>query len=238
MLALLSLLAALAPDPLPPPPPAPPPAASPVPRAIVLRVDARLSGLEARLRGDVPPSRLRELARTLVERARLRLGAGDPAAADQLGAAAFDTLRADRPLLIVLPAPPHGPDWLPAPPLPPAGGPGAGPVIRFVIPLSPADRAAQRLDTTAMLVATSARFAERGDAATLMGLARAALGDARRALAADDPAGAERGSRRAESLARAALHVAIADDPALRFPFVPAPPPRHPPPLPLPGEGP
>ncbi len=96
MLALLALLAAVSPEPLPAPP-----APSPPPRAVRV-VEVRLSSLETRLRTDTPPSRFRDLARTLVERARARLAAGDPAAADQLGAAASDTLRAEQPFVLIL----------------------------------------------------------------------------------------------------------------------------------------
>jgi hypothetical protein len=67
------------------------------------------------------------------------------------------------------------------------------------------------------MLAMTAGFAERGDAAKLLGLARTALDDARKALAANDARSADGGARRAETLARAALHAAIADDPALRM---------------------
>ncbi len=230
MLALLGVLAALAPDPLPPPP-------TPAPRAVVVRVDARLTGLETRLRTETSPSRLRDVARMLVERARSRLAAGDAAAADQLGAAASDTLNADRLVVIQLRLPPGVP--LPGTPLPglprrglPRGfdlphGPGAPPEAEG--PLSAAS-AARRLDRTAAMLAMTAGFAARGEAAKLLGLARTALDDARKALAANDARKADGAARRAEALARAALHAAIAEDPALR-------PPRPPPP-PAPGEWP
>src|ERR1700694_4048738 len=120
MLALLALLAAVSPEPLPAPPPLSPP-----PRAVRV-VEVRLNGLEARLRADAPPSRFRDLARTLVERARTRLAAGDAAASGQLGAAASDILRADGPLVLIIDVPdgspgPHGPRVLTLPRIP--GGP-------------------------------------------------------------------------------------------------------------------
>ena len=244
LLGLLGLLAALAPE-APPPPPL-----TPAPRAVVVRVDARLSGLEAllrseprvpgeaRVRGEATPSRLRGMARTLVERARVRLAAGDADAADQLGAAASDTLSADRPMVLLLrlpsraaprapaqpgspaavsapagvppaAAPPGGlppggsvstdppPFWFSLPQLPPGFGPpgfspphGFGGLPEFDRPPSAAERAARHLDHAAAMLAMTGRFAERGDAATLAGLARTALDAARRALAAADPAGA------------------------------------------------
>ncbi len=81
----------------------------------------------------------------------------------------------------------------------------------------------------------TAGFAERGDAAKLLGLARTAFDDARKALAANDARSADGGARRAETLARAALHAAIADDPALKMlPPLPPLPHRLPAPVPVP----
>lgn len=247
MLPLLALLAVVSPEPQPAPP-----ALSPLPR-IVRVVEVRLSGLETKLRADAPPSRFRDLAKSLVERARVRLAAGDAAAADQLGAAASDILRADQPLVILLQVPPG----VPLPPgaqAPPGPQAPQGPV-RIVLPRLPsplpddfdvfappapgdphphvptpaeraasaADRAARHLDRAGAMLATTAAFAERGDAAKLLGLARTALDAARKALAANDARSAEGGARRAETLARAALHAAIADDPGLRM-LPPVPP--------------
>ncbi|MEA2666154.1 MAG: hypothetical protein QOI11_3098 [Candidatus Eremiobacteraeota bacterium] len=221
MLALLALLAALSPEPQPAPP-----SLSPLPR-IVRVVEVRLSSLETRLRADAPPSRFRDLAKVLVERARVRLAAGDAAAADQLGAAATDTLRAERPLVLILQMPPGTPGpqgplpfgvvvpRLPGPP--PEGFEIFAPPAPRAHTISAADRAARHLDHAGAMLAMTAGFAERGDAAKLLGLARTALDDARKALAANDARSADGGARRAETLARAALHAAIADDPALRM---------------------
>lgn len=250
MLALLALLAAVSPEPLPAP------SASWPPSRAVRVVEVRLSSLETTLRTDVPPGRFRDLARTLVERARVRLAAGDPAAADQLGAAASDTLRAEQPFVLILRVPygaqppqmpqlPAGTAFprLPAGavmPRPPSGMPED---VEFDAPPAPrdarakaasaADRAARRLDHVATMLVMTAGFAERGDAAKLLGLARGAFADARKALAANDARSADGGARRAETLARAALHAAIADDPALKL-LPPLPPLPRRPPLPVP----
>jgi hypothetical protein len=233
MLALLALLAAVSPEPLPAAPPLSPP-----PRAVRV-VEVRLNGLETRLRADAPPSRFRDLAKVLVERAHVRLAAGDTTAADQLVAAASDTLRADGPLVLILRSPEDAPGPRPPFVVMPPRAPGGPPDPHDPFgPATGADRAARRLDHAATMLAMTAGFAGRGDAAKLLGLARTALDDARKALAANDARSADGGARRAETLARAALHAAIADDPSKFFPPGLPPLPHHlpPPGPPPPGE--